>query len=238
MEKPLPDRCVGKQQSTPPDPAACGEPAALGGMCATDNEAPGTTAPGATERTATTDPFNPESLRLSQDFGATLGVQRALITVPVKKPAREWWVRVHPDPSYRLETAVLELKEDREVYLVDRSLWSGLASESTFAAKLLVTTMNRQGTVFIWPIRMPGPNGNLDDWSESAHQAATMAQNGWVRVQSNMNLGAYEVLTTSADIPEPEWPQEPLRDLLEIAFRGRLIERPDHPVLKRLQGVL
>jgi hypothetical protein len=35
------------------------------------------------------DPFDPESLRLSQDFSAALGVKKALLTVPVRKPAKE-----------------------------------------------------------------------------------------------------------------------------------------------------
>jgi hypothetical protein len=182
------------------------------------------------------DPFDPESLKLSQDFGATLGVENALVTVPVRKPAREWWVRSQPSPEYRVSTAVIELKEDREIYLVDRSLWGGLMAESTFSPRMLVTAMNRLGTLFLWPIRLPGPDGRIDNWSRSAAEAAEMSRKGWIRVQANMGLGAYEVSTTSADIPEPVWPKHSLRDLLEVAFRDRLIERPDHPVLQRLRG--
>ena len=33
------------------------------------------------------DPFDPERLRLSQDFAATVGVKKALLTVPVRKPS-------------------------------------------------------------------------------------------------------------------------------------------------------
>ncbi len=73
--------------------------------------------------TGVPDPFDPARLRLSQDFAANLGVKKALLTVPVRKPAKEWWFQTHPDEAYRVQTFVVDLKEDREVYLVDRSLW-------------------------------------------------------------------------------------------------------------------
>jgi hypothetical protein len=68
---------------------------------------------------AAPDPFDPASLRLSQDFGATIGLKKALISVQVRKPDKSWFVRVHPHEAYRLPTAVIELKTDRgsETYL-------------------------------------------------------------------------------------------------------------------------
>ncbi len=182
------------------------------------------------------DPFDPARLRLSQDFAATLGVQRVLLTVPVRKPSKEWWVQVHPDERYRIQTAVLELKEDREIYLVDRGLWSELANESTFGSRALFTAMNRQGTLFLWPIRLPGNDGKIDNWSRSAHEAASLAVGQWVRVAANMDLGAYDVLTSTADLPPPSWPETSFREMLEVAFKDRYIRSPDHIVLRRLRG--
>jgi hypothetical protein len=174
------------------------------------------------------------ALRLSQDFDASLGVKRALLTVPVRKPAREWFVRTNP--ALRIETCVLELKEDRETYLVVPALRSELASESTFGPRALFVAMNRQGVLFVWPIRLPGPDGKIDDWNRSALEAASMAETQWIRVASNMPLGAYDVFIASADWPEPSWPDLPLSEILRIAFKGRVIDSLDHPVLKRLRG--
>jgi hypothetical protein len=67
-----------------------------------------------TENTASEkgqDPFDPSRLRLSQDFAATVGVKKVLITVPVREPNKQEFVRVHPDQAYRLETAVLGFLE-------------------------------------------------------------------------------------------------------------------------------
>jgi hypothetical protein len=182
------------------------------------------------------DPFDPAALRLTGDSTASLGVKKALLTLPVRKPDKSWFVRVHPDAEYHLQTAVIELKEDRETYLVAPALWPELAAESTFSPRALYTAVNRQGVVFLWPIRLPGPDGKVDNWNLSALEAANLARTGWVRVSANMPLGAYDVFQATGDIPEPEWPDTSLRDLLRVAFRERYITAADHPVLRRLRG--
>lgn len=189
-----------------------------------------------TQKAAAPDPFDPSKLRLSQGMTAAQGVKKHLTTLPVRKPSKEWFVRCHPDPSYRLETYVLELKEDGEIYLVAPELWDQLAGEGTFSPRLLVTSINKQGTLFLWPIRLPSPDGRHDDWSRSAMEATSFASNGWVRIQSNMSLGAYEVFEATGSLGDPEWPKSPFGDLLRIAFKDKYIDSLDHPVLKRLRG--
>ena len=60
------------------------------------------------EPTTPTPPqFNIESLRLSQDFEQSLGVKRLITDVPVRKPHKQEWVRVHPDAAYRGNFSVI-----------------------------------------------------------------------------------------------------------------------------------
>ncbi len=188
-----------------------------------------------------TDPFsNLEELRVSQDHLGAVGLKKQLITVPVRKPSREWFVRVHPDPDYRLETAVVELKDEGEIYLVDKSLWPELACESTFHYKALFTAISRPGNVpFLWPVRMPGEDGRLDSWNESATEIATsIATKEWTRCVSNRYLGAYEpqIASASDSWGEPQWPDMPFNELLRLAFKNAYINTVDHPVLRRLRG--
>jgi hypothetical protein len=91
----------------PADPSGPGSPVGDAGD-APDGWDPGRNA------TDAPDPFDPASLRLSGEVAAGLGVKKALLTVPVRKPDKSWFVRVHADPNYALETAVIELKEDGE----------------------------------------------------------------------------------------------------------------------------
>lgn len=181
-------------------------------------------------------PFDPERLRLSQDFAANVGVRKALLTVPVCKPNRQSFVRVHPDEDWRIATAILELKEEREVYLVDPSLWDELPGE--IVPMELFTAITRQRVVFLWPVRLPAEDGRRHEWHRSAAEAAEMAMRKWIKVQANMNLGAYEVYEATGNLPEPEWPEKTFEELLQIAFRDRFINNLDHVVLKRLRGDL
>jgi hypothetical protein len=181
-------------------------------------------------------PFDPASLRLSQDVAASLGVKKALLTVPCRKPDKSWFVRTHPDPSYQLQTAVIELKEERETYLVHQSLWPALAAESCFSPRALFTSINRQGVLFLWPVRLPGADGKVDGWSQSALDAAALAKDGWVRVVADMSLGAYQVFEATGELPAAQWPEQTFAQLLQIAFKDRFIDSAEHPVLRKLRG--
>ncbi len=175
-----------------------------------------------------------DQLRLSQDFAGAVGVKKAIITVLVRKPDRQTFVRVHPEASWRLETAVLELKDERETFVVKPELWPDLSGE--LVPKVLLTTVNRQGVISLWPIRLPGQDGRHDEWNRSALEAAHLAMRGWVRVAANMSLGAYEVFQATADLPPPEWPEEGFQHLVDVAFKDRFIQTLDHPVIQRLRG--
>jgi hypothetical protein len=206
------------------------------GQAASNGQSSGLECAGANAAKPEADPFDLASLRLSQDFASAVGVKRLITTVPVRKPSPEWFVRTHPDPAYRLPTAVLELKEDREIYLVAPSLWSELASERTFSPRLLVASINRQGVPFVWPIRLPGADGKIDNWSRSAMDAADEAKSRWVRVTSNMSLGAYDVAVATAQVAEPAWPDISFQEIIKITFRDNMISDWNHPVLRRLRG--
>jgi hypothetical protein len=183
------------------------------------------------------DPYDPAALRLTEDFAATIGVKRAILSIPVRKPDKAWFVRTHPGADYRLQTAVIELKEDRgETYLVSPALWPELATEATFSPRALFTAINRQGVLFVWPVRLPGSDGRVDEWSRTALESAQRAADKWSRVVANMSLGAYELFEANGQLPEPEWPDLTFQQILRTAFKDRFIAAPDHAVLRKLRG--
>jgi hypothetical protein len=189
-------------------------------------------------KTNSASPFdNLSALRLDQSYADTVGVKKLLTTVPVRKPNRQEFVRVHPDPAYRLTpAAIIEVKEDREVYLVMPDMATNLPGE--FSTAMLLTTINRQGTLHIWPVKLPTPEGRQNEWHRSAAEAAERAMKKWVRVTSSMSLGAYEIFEAGGDLPEPVWPDYAFEEILKIAFRDRVVDRADHPLVQRLLGIM
>jgi hypothetical protein len=185
----------------------------------------------------TPNPFDPAALRLDQSYADTVGVKKLLTTVPVRRPNRQDFVRVHPAPEYRLTpAAIIEVKEDREVYLVTPDMAQALPGE--FATVTLFTTINRQGTLHLWPVKLPNPVGRHNEWHRSAAEGAERAMKKWVRVTASMSLGAYEIFEASGDPPDPVWPDFSFQEILKIAFRDRIVDRADHPLVQRLQGIM
>ena len=180
------------------------------------------------------DPFDLSNLRLDQSFVESAGVKRLLTTVPVRKPNAQDFIRVHPGPEYRAALAVIELRDDRETYLVPPSIARDLPGE--FVMANLYTAINRQGVVQLWPVRLPAADGRVLEWHRSAAEAAELAMRKWVRIKANMSLGAYEIFEATGAIPDPQWPGYTFQELLRIGFRDRLVDSLDHAVIKRLHG--
>lgn len=183
---------------------------------------------------AAADPFDLSNLRLDQSFVESAGVKKLLTTVPVRKPNPQDFVRVHPDKNYRDALALIDLKDDREVYLLPTSIARELPGE--FIMATLFTTINRQGIVHLWPVRLPSPDGRINEWHRSAAEAAELAMTRWLRVKANMALGAYDMFVAAKEIPDPTWPDVSFQELLRIAFKDRLVSSTNHAVVDRLRG--
>jgi hypothetical protein len=187
------------------------------------------------------DVFDFEAIRIPPNFEREAGVRKQLTMVRVRKPRRQEWVRVHPDPAYHAKVATIVLKEDEnskeEIYLVAPRVAEDMADEITLTT--LYLAMNRQGDVFIWPCRDPNPELRRGDTAATSRlEAIEAAMTRYVRVQ--WKSPAYEISFRDASIveTEPVWPDKPFSELIKIAFFrvGLYIDDPNHQVIKNLQG--
>jgi hypothetical protein len=179
-------------------------------------------------------PFDPATLRLNQSFGGPAGVKKLLTRVPVRKPSKQEFFRVRPDPSYRMDMGVIRFEEDDTTYAVIQDLQPELPD--LMVPVTIYTVITRQGVVLLWPVRLPGPDGrNHDAWT-SAHEAAERATKAWTRIEWNRALGSYQMYEATGISAEPEWPDAPFDELLRIGFQGKIIDRFDHLVIRKLRG--
>ena len=189
----------------------------------------------ASKKTETPDPFNPDSLRVTGNFN-TVGAEKMLLRVPVRKPNKQEFFRINGGPDYRLTCAILEIKDDREFYLVTPEALHILAEDIRHVELRLC--QNRQSATFFWPVPMPGPDGRNNSWHESAREAAKLAEECWVRMIANMSEGGYSIYRATGEIPDPIWPEKTMGELLELAFKdGKLVNSEDHPIVQQLNGV-
>jgi hypothetical protein len=186
-------------------------------------------------------PFSVAALRLPPSFEQTAGVKKMITTVPVRKPNRQEWIRVHPGEDYRGDFAAIHLKQDSEYYLVLPAMIESLRNELVLIT--IYTVINKAGVVFLWPAPRPSSEGRAagDTWHRSAHEAAAAAMKRLTRVTSNRDLGAYEIAFSDNPMPDndPVWPDLSFEELLRIGFEkvGRYVMNYEHPVIKMLRGL-
>lgn len=180
------------------------------------------------------DPFNDLDQFRADPQEEQISVRKVLTRVPVRKPSNQEFFRVHDGEKYRMDARVLELKDDRETYFVAPHMRAELIDETKLVR--LYTCVSKAGTVFLWAVPLPGPDGRRNGWHDSAHEAAALAQSEWTRIRADMPAQQYETSIAVATLADPTWPNLAFNDLIRLAFKDRLIDDWDHPVIRRLRG--
>jgi hypothetical protein len=85
------------------------------------------------------------------------------------------------------------------------------------------------------------PTQNMDNmWNSSNLEACLAAKTSWVQADSRKAEGAegYQIgfAKNEKAFPEPNWPKQSLDELINVTFKGRMIDHEKHPGLLRLIG--
>lgn len=175
-----------------------------------------------------------EALRIGTSTASAVTSAEVLTHVPVRRGKKQEYFRINPDPSTQLLTNTYEDKEDREIYLVAPEMWPYMVGDMT--ATQLHTAVSRQGVVSIFPLKIPTEGESASPWHDTARQAVELAKESWVRLSADMALGAYRIHKAEGELGEPKWPEKSFGELLEVAFKGKVIDHESHPVIQRLRG--
>ena len=195
---------------------------------------PATSGPAPTTTGAGAFGVNLSAMRLSANYGSTLGVTKLLTKVVVGKAKPAVFFRTNTDESMTFPAMVYEDKEAREQYLVDPSVAQELGG--LVRPVLLYAAIDRQNNPFLIPVPLPREDGSRNPWHESLAQAIEHAKKVWLRISANMRVGAYDVYVAEGSLPEPEWPAHDMDALVQVAFRGKIITSLDHAVVQSMLG--
>lgn len=155
------------------------------------------------------------------------------VLVDRKKPSKQTFFRVHESEDFRVDTRLLFFEPEREWYFVAQNLWRHLNEE--LSTIKLVTCVDLNGEVFLWPIKIPASD-RQNKWTSSALAAVDHAVEEWVRLIPDMARGRYRVQRALSELADPKWPEESFIDLINEAFGEYKINDLDHPVIKQLRG--
>lgn len=175
-----------------------------------------------------------QKLTLPQDFQNMSGTQKLWTHIPVRKPSRTEFFRVFDNDEFSIRTAIIELKEENETYLIEPNLYAELLD---FAVPVqIATVMTRHGGLLLWPVKLPQERKNA--WHDTALKAMELAKTSWICMRADMPSRCYSILKAVADIPDPIWPVGELsfKQMLELGFRDFYVDTLDHPLVDRLMG--
>ncbi len=172
------------------------------------------------------------SIKLRADHAAS--IDRRPLEVPLRRPNKEQFFRVHPEN--RLDVMFAELKSERESFIVLGAEVESVLIELITPARLF-QCVTRQGDSIIWPAKLPVDGGRRDAWRETALLAAEAAEENWIRVHANMPLGAYAIARALEDLGDPKWPAMSFAELLKVALRDRIVDSMDHPLVRQHLGL-
>jgi hypothetical protein len=182
------------------------------------------------------DQLNPELFRLDQSELDQPVAKTVLTAIPIRKPEPLEFIRVHPNPEYRMgPVSFITLKQSREYYLVTPALRCELRPREYWIGEIFLAT-NRLDKPFFWIVTIQSPTGRVSDWYNSALNCAEMAMHQWVQIVADQSAGVYTVSLAEERLEEPEWPEQSFRELFQIGFKRRTVESLDHPIFKQLRG--
>jgi hypothetical protein len=173
-----------------------------------------------------------DGLKLPQNFDQLLKTKRIITNIPLRKPYKHEWVMTHSE--WEQPATALKLSGDRkeDLYLLHVDLATTLPAD-LITGMSFVPTVTKQGTLIMWPLRLPRTDGRSDTWATSALNGAHVARTRWVQLHADMPASAYIYLTSEAQgAAEPAWPDLSWSAMRELAFRERFITSLDHPVLQ------
>jgi hypothetical protein len=155
--------------------------------------------------------------------------EELLVTVPIRKPSKKDFVRAHK--SHRFVALVWE-DEDTGMHYIHPNVRQAFLEAEGYRKVLLALMCTRRGTLFFWPVT----TSQQGDWQRSAIKALETAEEQWVKIIADMELRAYRLLKAIADYGDPDWKEYSLEELLEIAFRGRVIRDLDNKIARDALG--
>jgi hypothetical protein len=173
------------------------------------------------------------SLRLPDTYSASGGT-----TLPLKptfgKMNKHRFCRVHPGAEFKFRCLLVDDKENSETYLAASNMAGHLGSLAT--PKTIRVAVDNSGVPKLIAEPDVDPSGRRNLWQSSYKEAIKQAETDWVRVEANMQAGQYEITKSTNDLGDPRWPKRSIDELINDAFAGRIIDSPEHPYIRQIQG--
>lgn len=183
--------------------------------------------------------FKKLRLNMNNIFPNVVTAVPVLTSIPVRKPHRDEFFRVRPGDEWAMDVMLLHKKAEDEKYVVYQEFLPPLMERGLVKpVRFFFLVAWGTGVMFVSEVPLPAADGKYSEYHQSRMLAYEQAKEKWVSISPDKASGCYRVTIASGNLPEPVWATRPgsMEEALDIAFRGKVIDCPDHPILKKLRG--
>jgi hypothetical protein len=166
---------------------------------------------------------------LQIDPKATLGARQIITSCVVRRPKNNEFIRVFSDIE-PFTGLVYEDKDEDAYYLVTPAALQYFYAPP--AIKMLVLTINQNGSFFLWPV----PTDDRNTWNDSARKAYQLAKNDWVKLVGDRGASLYTTYVAEGELPPPRWPDKSYWELIDLAFpNSKVVDSAEHDVVHKIR---
>ncbi len=174
------------------------------------------------------------SLRLPDNYSANIGGIKLPPKTVFGKLSKHRFSRVHPAREYQFPCLAVEDKDNGESYVVAQHIQPYLGKN--VVQKVIRLSVDSTGLpkLVFQPIVEQG--GRQNHWHSTLNRAILLAEESWVRVEPNMDAGQYSIIISKDDLGAPQWPEQTMDELVQDVFGNNIIDTPEHPYIRQIQG--
>jgi hypothetical protein len=165
---------------------------------------------------------------------------RVQTTIRVRKPVNEKeFFRLHPGRDYQMSASLytpVEAEDLRsEPYLVLEP-FRGYFTAKALTPVTLRLAINSLDTLFLWDIKRPRRDERKSDYHISLEDAEAAAETNWTKLVWNGPNRSYDLEPAEDDLGDPEFGDKPLVHWIKLAFRDRVVNKGNHPLIRDFKG--
>jgi hypothetical protein len=168
---------------------------------------------------------------LQIDPKALVGALQIITSCIVRRPKNNEFVRVFCDVDVEPFTGLVYEDKDEDAYYLVKpaALQFFYASPPT---KMLVLTVNQNGSFFLWPV----PTDDRNTWNDSARKAYQIAKTEWVKLVADRAAALYNTYVAEGELPPPRWPDKSYWELIDLAFpNSKVVDSAEHDVVHKIR---
>lgn len=187
--------------------------------------------------------LNLELLKLKPNATGIIKTAPLLKTIRTTKPDNTDFFRIRPGDEWKMDFPIFSPKgtgKDKEKYLVMPEYQRELEERNSLQfVKFYFGIIWGSNILFLSDVSIKcREDGVLNSFHKSRHELYALAEKSWISISANTDLGAYTATEAKSKIPDPVYPAMPanIGEAIQIAFKDNVIDREDHPILKKLRG--